>query len=265
MVAFDWRPKERQTLTVQGKVLEAEAFGPSPGISPTILLLHEGLGCVDLWREFPSKLSESTGWGVFAWSRVGYGRSPVRPPPWPVNYMEQEALHWLPEVLDSISAQNYVLFGHSDGASIAAFYGGVIKDERLKGLILMAPHFFTEPGGQASIAATHKAFSGTLRDRINRYHEDVDATFGGWSGAWLNPEFLTWNITSKLNGISVPVLAIQGAEDEYGTLAHIHELEKRAKAEVRLAILQNCRHSPHLDQPNLTLDSVTKFLAELKV
>jgi pimeloyl-ACP methyl ester carboxylesterase len=248
------------TIVAAGKRLEATSWGPPPGSAPTIVMLHEGLGCVALWRDFPQKLAAATGWGVFAYSRAGYGQSGPVDLPRPLDYMSQEAMLSLPEVLDAIGFRRGVLLGHSDGASIAAIYAGEHSDARVEGLVLMAPHLFTEAPGLASIAAAREAYArGDLRAKLARYHADVDSAFYGWNGAWLDPKFEAWNIEPSVEGWRAPALLIQGAEDQYGTLAQIHAIEERSPAAVRSLILDDCRHSPQFDHPQATLDAIIAF------
>src|SRR5271165_5718945 len=219
MAAFPWNGGVGGSLVAAGKRLEAVAFGPPPGTAPTIVLLHEGLGCVALWRDFPAKLAAATGWGVFAYSRAGYGQSDAIDLPRPLDYMSREAVLSLPEVLDTIGFERGILLGHSDGASIAAIYAGLHDDERVKGLVLMAPHVFTEEPGLASIAETKRAYeTGDLKPKLARYHAHVDAAFLGWNGAWLDPGFEAWNIEGFVERWRAPALVIQGAGDQYGTL-----------------------------------------------
>ena len=176
-------------LLAAGKRLEAIAYGPPPGSAPTIVMLHEGLGCVALWRDFPRKLAAATGWGVFAYSRAGYGQSDPVDLPRPLDYMSREATLSLPEVLDAVGFARGILLGHSDGASIAAIYAGDRSDARVEGLVLMAPHLFTEAPGLASIAEAKEAYAtGDLRAKLARYHAHVDVAFYGWNGAWLDPK-----------------------------------------------------------------------------
>lgn len=259
-----WSASPPAPLQVDGKALEYACFGPAPDQAPTIALLHEGLGCLALWRDFPARLAAATGWGVFAWSRAGYGQSDPADLPRPIDYMTREAVDVLPQVLDQIGFRRGVLFGHSDGATIAAIYGGSVSDQRVRGLILMAPHFFTEPGGLASIAQARTAFdTGDLRAKLARYHRDVDTAFRGWNDAWLTPEFADWNVADVIDYFRIPTLAIQGRDDQYGTLAQITEIESRAYAPVETAILDDCRHAPHLEQPARTLAAVTEFTTRL--
>jgi pimeloyl-ACP methyl ester carboxylesterase len=228
------------------------------------VLLHEGLGSIGLWRSFPEKLSERTGYCVVAYSRGGYGQSDPAPLPRPLDYMTREAVDVLPQVLDAIGFKRGILLGHSDGASIAAIYAGSVEDFRVRGLCLISPHFFTEPGGLASIAEAKAQYeTGDLRQRLAKHHADVDNAFRGWNGAWLAPGFKSWNIEDSIPGIRVPVLAIQGRGDQYGTLAQIDTLVNRAKGPVDTAILENCKHSPHAEQPERALEVVSDFLTRL--
>jgi pimeloyl-ACP methyl ester carboxylesterase len=260
MERFRWIEGVASTLVAAGKRLEAIAWGPPPGSAPTIVMLHEGLGCVALWRDFPQRLAAATRLGVFAYSRAGYGQSDPVDLPRPLDYMSQEATLSLPEVLDAIGFTRGVLLGHSDGASIAAIYAGEHADDRIEGLVLMAPHLFTEAAGLASIAEAKGAYAtGDLRAKLARYHAHVDSAFCGWNGAWLDPKFKAWNIEPSVGRWRVPALLIQGADDQYGTLAQIRAIEERSPAAVQSLILDDCRHSPQFGQPQATLDAVVAF------
>jgi pimeloyl-ACP methyl ester carboxylesterase len=264
MTPFAWLEGRRGTIVAAGKRLEAIAYGPSPDAAPTIAMLHEGLGCVALWRDFPANLAETTGWGVFAYSRAGYGVSDPVDLPRPLDYMTQEARSSLPEVLDALGFRRGVLLGHSDGASIAAIYAGDRRDGRIEGLVLIAPHVFAEPSGLASIAETKAAFeAGDLRKRLAKYHARVDNAFCGWNAAWLDPNFRSWNIEEFVGRWEVPALLIQGADDRYGTEAQIRAIEARAPTPVVRLILGSCRHSPHFERPQATLDAIAKFCGEI--
>ena len=264
MKAFSWTEAAHGAVVADGKRLEAAAYGPPPGSAPTIVLLHEGLGCVALWRDFPQKLAAATGWGVFAYSRAGYGRSDPVELPRPLDYMSREARRSLPAVLDAIGFQRGILLGHSDGASIAAIYAGEHANARVEGLVLMAPHVFTEAPGLASIAEAKDAYAtGDLRAKLARYHAHVDSAFCGWNGAWLDPGFKAWNIEPSVERWRVPALLIQGADDQYGTIAQIRAIEARAPTPVTSLILDACRHSPQFDQPQATLEAIVKFCATL--
>ena len=260
--AFPWIPGVRGEVVADGKRLEAVAYGPPPDQAPTMVMLHEGLGCVALWRDFPQKLAAATGHGVFAYSRAGYGGSERIPLPRPLDYMSREARFSLPAVLDAIGFRRGILLGHSDGASIAAIYAGESADERIEGLVLMAPHLFTEAPGLASIAEARRAYeTGDLRSRLAKYHADVDIAFRGWNGAWLDPGFEAWNIEDAVGRWRVPALVIQGADDQYGTLEQVRAIERRSPKAVTSLVLEACRHSPQIDQPQATLEAIVRFCA----
>ena len=260
MKAFSWTDAPHGAIVADGKRLEAAAFGPPPQAAPTLVLLHEGLGCVALWREFPQKLAQATGLGVFVYSRAGYGRSDPVELPRPLDYMTREAHFSLPAALDAIGFRRGVLVGHSDGASIAAIHAGERDDARVKGLALIAPHLFTEPAGLAAIAEAKRAYeSGDLKVRLARHHAHVDAAFLGWNGAWLDPGFKSWNIESFVERWRTPALVIQGTDDQYGTLAQVRAIEARSPAPVETLVLDNCRHAPHFEQPDATLDAIAAF------
>lgn len=248
--------------TADGRV-ETLWIRPAGGNSGTVLvLLHEGLGCVDLWRDFPQLLAARSRLGVFAYSRIGYGRSDSCTLPRPLTYMHHEAERILPQVLSSLEAESIILVGHSDGASIAAIHAGGTPDPRLCGLILLAPHFFAEQISIRSIAEAKTAFeTGTLRDGLAKYHGgNVDYAFRGWNDAWLDPGFLHWDLTEFLPGIRVPVLFIQGKEDQYGTLLQLEALKRHLPSSPDTCIIDEARHSPHLDRTGETLDTMDRFL-----
>lgn len=260
-----WGEKSDQKVTIEGISLECAQWGPPPDQAPTFVLLHEGLGCVALWRDFPQRLVAETGFGVFAYSRAGYGGSDSVSLPRPLDYMPIEARTVLPKLLDVIGFRRGVLLGHSDGASIAACYAASIPDQRVRGLCLMAPHFFTEEKGLKAIAEAKVAYeSGDLRARLAKYHSDVDVAFKGWNDAWLDPDFKDMDIADSIDHWRIPVLAIQGTEDQYGTLAQIQEIEERIYSPLETAILDRCRHSPQVDQPEATLKAVRDFVLRLE-
>jgi pimeloyl-ACP methyl ester carboxylesterase len=264
MTAFPWIEGVAGAVFAAGKRLEAIAFGPPPDQAPTLVLLHEGLGCLALWRHFPQKLAAATGWGVFAYSRAGYGLSDPVDLPRPLDYMSHEARFSLPAVLEAIGLKRGILLGHSDGASIAAIAAGEHVDERIKGLILMAPHLFTEEMGLASIAEAGRAYqTGDLRAKLAKHHAHVDVAFRGWNDAWLDPGFRAWNIEDAVCRWRAPALLIQGADDQYGTLKQIHAIEARSPAPVTSLILDACRHAPQFDQPQATLDAIVSFCADV--
>lgn len=248
-------------LDAGGKRLEW-AYWPG-GAGPLIVLLHEGLGCLALWRDFPERLARATGLGVFAYSRAGYGQSDAADLPFPVDYMTRHARDVLPQVLEATGASSFILMGHSDGATIAAEYAGRVEDFRVRGLVLMAPHVFTEPEGLAEIARARAAFGPDLVARMGKYHRDPAATFRGWNDAWLNPDFARWNVSEVIEYLRIPALVIQGRQDQYGTLAQVQEFANRSYAPVDVLVLDDCRHAPQQDQPDAVLNAVAGFAARL--
>ena len=246
-------------LDIGSQRLEYRFVGPRPDEAPTLILLHEGLGCVGLWGDFPDQLAAASGMGVFAYSRAGYGASSTISLPRPLNYMDAEAKEVLPRVLGAIGFREGLLIGHSDGASIAAIFQGSVGDPRVRGLTWIAPHFFTEKAGLAEIAKARDAYGVGLMEKLARWHKDVDAAFLGWNGAWLDPEFRKWNIEIYLDTIRVPVQVIQGVEDQYGTIAQVETVRARCLAQVDVAMLEGVRHSPHREAADRTIDAIVKF------
>jgi len=259
---MEWQTGRQIFLEVEGKRLEARCWGPAPAQAPTIVLLHEGLGSVAIWRDLPEALVASTGCGVFAWSRAGYGASDGRALPWPLDFLEQEA-HTLPALFDAAGLGRMVLVGHSDGGSIAAAYLGQNQDVRIAGACLIAAHFFTEPGGLEAIEMARKAFRTQLRHRLAPHHRDVDAMFAGWSGAWGDKDFAVGKIEALLPAIRVPVLAIQGRQDQYGTLAQIEALKRALPQAPEVVILEDCGHVAHLEKPGQTARIIGEFVNAL--
>jgi pimeloyl-ACP methyl ester carboxylesterase len=244
--------------------LEYRMIGPRPSEAPTIVMLHEGLGSVGLWGAFPEELAAATGAGVFVYSRTNYGQSSAGKLPRTVDFMHEEALGVLPQVLKAIGFQRGILLGHSDGASIATIYAGSVQDHRVRGLVLMAPHFFTEDMGLAQIRGTNEDYRvGALREKLKRWHADVDSAFQSWSGPWLDPEFRAWDITETLGYIRVPILIVQGADDQYGTLKQVEAAQQECYCPVETAILPGVRHSPHREAPDLTRNTVAAFINRL--
>ncbi len=244
--------------------LEYRMIGPRPDAAPTIVMLHEGLGSAALWGTFPDKLAAATGAGVFVYSRAGYGKSSGGTLPRTVRFMHEEATDVLPRVLDAIGLQRGILLGHSDGASIAAIYGGSVQDHRVRGLVLIAPHFFTEEMGLAEIRRARDAFAaGRLRERLGRWHADVDCAFRSWSEPWLDPEFAKWDITEALGYIRVPILIVQGEHDQYGTLRQLEAAERECYCPVETAVLPGIRHDPPREAPERTLAVASGFIHRL--
>jgi pimeloyl-ACP methyl ester carboxylesterase len=241
--------------------LEYRMIGPQPHEAPTLVMLHEGLGSVEQWGDFPDRLATATSVGVFVYSRAGYGQSSSVPLPRPLTYMHDEALEVLPKLLDAIGFRRGILIGHSDGASIATIYAGGVQDHRIRGLSLIAPHFVVEDVSIASIAAAKQAYASTdLRDKLARWHRDVDVAFRGWNEAWLDPEFRKWDISESLAYIRVPVQIVQGEADRYGTLGQIEIAKEECYCPVDVTLLPGIGHAPHREAPNRTLIAVSDFV-----
>jgi pimeloyl-ACP methyl ester carboxylesterase len=251
-------------LTAGGRRLEYVWHGPGPSSAPTLVFLHEGLGCVTRWREFPEALAAAAGCGALVYSRAGYGGSDRNPPPWGKDFLHREALA-LPEVLAAAQVRDAIFVGHSDGGSIALIHSGAVEatPPRLHGLVLLAPHVFCEDVTLASIRAAVEAYRhDDLRERLEKHHGgNVDDAFFGWSGAWLDPAFRDWTIEDSLPGVRVPALVVQGEDDPYGTLRQVDAIEAGCRGGVRRLVLAECGHAPHRDQPEATLQAAADFVA----
>jgi pimeloyl-ACP methyl ester carboxylesterase len=249
-------------LTAFGRKIEYRRFEPPRATSDShvIILLHEGLGSVAMWKDFPLDLAAATGARVIAYSRFGYGRSD--PPAVPYNALEmhrREALEVLPEVLRQLEISHPVLFGHSDGASIALIYAGSVP-ANVAGVVALAPHLFVEDMCLTSIAGARQTFlASDMRQRLARYHEDPEQAFWLWNDIWLDPSFRDWNIEHAVPTIACPVLAIQGWQDEYGTMAQLDRLA-HALSHTEQLRLEACRHSPHRDQPAAVLNATARWV-----
>lgn len=253
-------------MILDGRTLETQWWGPGPDAPATLLLLHEGLGCVALWRDFPEALAAATGCGVFAYSRFGYGGSDTVTLPRPLSYMHDEAVEVLPAVLDAAGVRRAVLIGHSDGGTIAAIHAGAVRDSRVVGAVLMAAHFFVEEMNIASIRAIKEHYEqGDLRARLRRYHRDVDVAFRGWNDAWLDPRFRSFDITEEVARIRVPILALQGADDPYGSDEQLRVLERVARCSVETRLIEGSRHSPHLEARDATMEAIVPFVRNVLV
>ncbi|MGQ3030345.1 MAG: alpha/beta fold hydrolase [Ferrovibrionaceae bacterium] len=250
------------TLALAGGPIDYVWAAPPAAGRPTLVFLHEGLGSISLWRDFPAAVGRATGCGVLVYSRYGYGNSAPCPLPRPLDYMHVEAREVLPELLDRLAIGPHVLVGHSDGASIALIHAGSAPRPGLIGVAVMAPHVFVEEVATGSIAMARVAWeTGDLRDRLARHHADVDTAFRGWNDAWLDPRFRAWNIEEFLPHITVPVLALQGEGDEYGTAAQVETVARVTGGD--LVLLPDCGHSPHRDQPQATLTALSSFINQL--
>ncbi len=250
-------------LEAAGQRLEYDWHGPPADAGAVLVFLHEGLGCAALWKDFPAHLSTATGLGALIYSRRGYGASDPLPGPRPVSYMHEEALEVLPAVLDAAGVNDAILVGHSDGGSIALIHAGAVGGGRIRALILEAAHVLVEDVSVESIAVAAETYRVTnLRDRLARYHgANVDDAFWGWNDVWLDPDFRDWNIEAYLPGVACPCLAIQGADDEYGTAEQVRRIEAGVAGPVETLMLDDCGHAPHRDQPEETLAAMTRFAA----
>jgi pimeloyl-ACP methyl ester carboxylesterase len=247
-----------------GRSLNYEWMGSEGRGKPALVFLHEGLGSVGQWRDFPQQVSEATGCAALVYDRYGYGQSEVlEEPRRTVRFMHDEALKALPDVLTELNIDNPILVGHSDGASIALIHAGA--GHEVRGVVAMAPHVFIEPLCLASIDKAKEAFETTdLAARLGRYHRDARKTFYGWADVWLDPEFKGWDIRADyLSEVRCPVIAIQGFDDEYGTMAQLDEIARRVRGPCELLKLERCGHAPFRDQPEATLLAVKKFVDPL--
>jgi pimeloyl-ACP methyl ester carboxylesterase len=232
------------------------------GRAPTLVFLHEGLGSVDLWRTFPSDVAAAVDERAVVYSRYGHGWSDVQRDPRPVDFMDHEAFVVLPELIESVGVTDPILVGHSDGASIALLHA---SQHPVVALVLLAPHVFTEPSGLRQIGDFKERLNTTdLAARMAKYHEDPLATANAWIRVWLHPEFVSWNIESVLADIACPVAMIQGEDDEYGTMSQIDAIAGRIGGAVDRIELAGCRHSPHLDRPDITTDVTTGFIRDIR-
>jgi pimeloyl-ACP methyl ester carboxylesterase len=232
---------------------------------PLIVFLHEGLGSVSMWRDFPQRLCDAVNCRGLLYSRPGYGRSTPRTAEeaWDLDFMHRQAHEVLPalfEALDlDVSREKPWLFGHSDGGSIALLYAARWP-QQLSGAIVMAPHIVVEDLSITSIEKAREAYQSTdLKARLARHHDDPDSAFRGWNDIWLHPPFRQWTIRGEIGSITCPLLALQGVDDEYGTLEQIRGIARRVP-QARLAEIPGCGHSPHRDQPEAVIRVVREWL-----
>ena len=226
---------------------------------PTMVFLHEGLGSISQWRDFPDRIAAASGLPAIVYARYGHGRSDVLQKPHGVDFMHREALEFLPELLRQLGIERPILVGHSDGASIALIYAG--SGYPLHGLVALAPHVFVEDISIAGITAAKQAFETTdLPQKLARHHRDADKTFFGWNDVWLAPAFRGWNIEIYLSAITCPLLAIQGHEDEYGSMAQVDAIARQASGPVEVLKLAHCGHSPQKDQPEIVAKAIAEFV-----
>ena len=250
-------------LIVQGHSLEVLRIRAGRVRAPELVFLHEGLGSVSHWRDFPERVAHATGCPVTVYSRYGSGNSDMLEGPRGVRFMHDEARLVLPDLLLHLGIENPILIGHSDGGSIAIIYAGA--HDRVRGLVLMAPHVFVEDLSVASIAQAKVAFESTdLAEKLARHHRNAVRTFWGWNDIWLQPEFRSWNIEEYLPRIKCPTLVIQGLEDQYGTMAQVEAIRRQSGGPVEVLALADCKHSPWRDQPDAVVNAIVKFVEEAR-
>lgn len=256
---------DRSQLEIDGCILECAVWGQRSETHPTLVFLHDGLGCVSSWRDFPADLSRATGCPAFVYSRAGYGASSPVPLPRPVRFMHDEALKTLPRVLEKMEIADAVLIGQSDGASISLIHAESTTGGSVRGMILEAPHVFVEDITVNSIETAGQDYrNGDLRRRMQKHHgPNADGAFWGWHDVWLNPLFRSWNIEQYLAAVKAPVLVIQGERDEFGTSSQIEAIRRGCSVQVTTVVLPDCGHSPHKDQPEQTLRAMTEFILRL--
>lgn len=250
--------------TIDGQQIEYRLI-PGSTQEPPVVLLHEGLGCVALWRDFPDILARRLGARTLVYSRLGYGQSGPLTAKRTPDFMHYEALRTLPHLLDQLGLDNPLLVGHSDGASIALLHAA-LANRPVTGLALMAPHVMVEDVTVQSIAQIRRKYETTdLRQRLSKYHAHVDDAFLGWADIWLDPAFRSWDIRSEVARVQAPMLVIQGENDEYGTLAQVEAIQATATVPITRLDLPRCGHSPHRDHEAAVLDAIATFRQQLAV
>lgn len=243
--------------------IEYEWAGGAGDGAPVMVFLHEGLGSVAMWRDFPARLADALGVRALVYSRPGYGRSSPRPEgeKWQPDFMHRQAREVLPALLRELGVERPWLFGHSDGGSIALLHAAAFPDA-LRGAIVLAPHILVEDISVASIARAREAYLQTdLKQRLARYHEDADSAFWGWNDVWLSPAFRGWSIEEEIRAIRCPLLAMQGLDDEYGTLEQVRGIARRVP-QAQLLEIPRCGHSPHKDRPEVVIEAVKRFVSQ---
>jgi pimeloyl-ACP methyl ester carboxylesterase len=241
--------------------LEYQWVGASESAHPVVVFLHEGLGSIAMWKDFPQQFCERNGFTGLVFSRYGYGNSTPRPADerWTVAFMHAQAHEVLPKLFSALGIVKPWLFGHSDGGSIALLHAARFP-QGVSGIVVAAPHIFVEDVSVNSIRQARETYlSSDMRSKLGRYHADPDSAFWGWNDIWLDPAFRAWNIEEELANITCPVLAVQGEDDEYGTLEQIRGIRRKAP-QTRLLILPECGHSPHRDQPEALMKEAARFI-----
>ena len=250
-------------LLVNGKRLEIAWHGASPEDAPTLVFLHEGLGCIGTWGDFPSKLAAATGCGALVYSRLGYGKSDSSMLPRPIRFMHDEGLEVLPRLLEVAGIRDCILIGHSDGGSIAIIYAGGTKATPLRGLITEAAHVFCEDIGLRAIRQVRETYlKGDLRRKLEKHHgTNTDSAFWGWHDVWLHPDFRNWNIEEYLSEVKVPMLVIQGEKDHHGTPAQVEAISRQVPTLVEAMMIPDCGHAPHKEQEAVVFRAMTDYIS----
>jgi pimeloyl-ACP methyl ester carboxylesterase len=251
-------------LTIQSGKIETQWLNKRIKDRPCLIFLHEGLGCAAMWKDFPAKVSQKTNCPALVFSRFGYGNSDPSPLPWKLNFMHTEALTVLPEVIAAAGIKEYILIGHSDGGSIGIIFSGSPWAAGLKGLITEAAHVCCEQISVDSILQAKISYEqGKLKQGLEKYHgKNTENAFRGWNDVWLNPRFMHWNIEKYLKRIRVPVLALQGSDDQYGTSKQLESIKTHVRG-VDATLIKHCRHTPHFEQPEIVLDLMVKFVLDI--
>lgn len=258
-----------QPLTLDGRALQIESQWLNPALGaerPLIVFLHEGLGSLSQWREFPQRLCDAAQCRGLVFSRPAYGRSTPRTEPWSSDYPQRQARELLPAYFDAMGLADtpLFLFGHSDGATLALLFAAYFP-ERVQALVAMAPHLFVEDitlAGLRKAKAAYEREDSALKRGLARYHEDTDSAFYGWNDTWLRPGFEDWNIEAELRTLACPVLALQGVDDEYGTLAQIEAVGRLHPAATRVLALPDCGHIPQREQPEAVIAATLQLIQE---
>ena len=251
-----------QYVEARGHRLEYVDLAAGRAHRPALIFLHEGLGSVALWRDFPAKVANATGCRTVVYSRYGFGRSSPRFRPYTPDFMHDEAVNILPEIRTRLAIERPVLIGHSTGASMALIHAGQ-EGSDVAGLVAMAPLTFVEEFNLDSIRRARDVYRSTdMRQRLAQYHDDVDGVFWGWNDIWLNPDFKSWGIADQLACIRCPILAVLGDDDEYCTPAQIEEIRRKAVKAARIDVLRlaHCGHSPHRDQTKIVIEAIARFI-----
>jgi pimeloyl-ACP methyl ester carboxylesterase len=261
MTAPGAKRAETGSIEVLGHRLEYRWIGPQPGEAPTIVFLHEGLGSAGLWRDFPERVAAESGCSALLYSRAGHGGSSPAAGSRSVRYLHDEALETLPAVIARFRLEEVVLFGHSDGASMAILYGGTHPGS-VRAMVLEAPHVFVEPVTVEGVRRIADEYDGTrLAERLRRHHGvSAEPLFRAWAGIWLSPEFRAWNIVEHLSAIECPVLVVQGEDDPYGTLGQVEAIVRQVRGPASTLVLPGCGHSPHAERAGEVLKAAAEFI-----